>query len=177
MISPNFENCQIGVDYATGQILDLSESARDWIGATNVNKNLRELLIYMHPSWEALLPKEAFQCAFSIFLPIDSSSFGLFANIVPYKDRKLTVISFSAALAPHDSLKEAFLGDMLKNPKAIASTMIRLQKAENRLDSYLNNFPGIFFSQRLDLSFSYLSDGIRKLYPEDYKWKEERKAV
>ena len=53
--------------------------------------------------------------------------------------------------------------------KAIASTMIRLQKAENRLDSYLNNFPGIFFSQRLDLSFSYLSDGIRKLYPEDYK--------
>jgi len=169
MISPNFENCQIGVDYATGQILDLSESARDWIGATNVNKNLRELLIYMHPSWEELLPKEAFQCAFSTFLPIDSSSFGLFANIVPYKDRKLTVISFSSALAPHDSLKEAFLGDMLKNPKAIASTMIRLQKAENRLDSYLNNFPGIFFSQRLDLSFSYLSDGIRKLYPEDYK--------
>ena len=147
MISPNFENCQIGVDYATGQILALSESARDWIGATNVNKNLREILIHMHPSWEELLPKDAFQSSFSTFLPIDSSSFGLFANIVPYKDRKLTVISFSSALAPHDSLKEAFLGDMLKNPKAIASTMIRLQKAENRLDSYLNNFPGIFFTK------------------------------
>ena len=58
MISPNFENCQIGVDYATGQILDLSESARDWIGATNVNKNLRELLIYMHPTWEGCYQKK-----------------------------------------------------------------------------------------------------------------------
>ena len=65
-------------------------------------------------------------------------------------------------------LKKHFWEICLRTP-VIASTMIRLQKAENRLDSYLNNFPGIFFSQRLDLSFSYLSDGIRKLYPEDYK--------
>ena len=169
MLNPTFENCQIGVDYETGLILDLSDSARDWIGNNNINQNLRELLLQMHPSWKKLLPKQVFQNPFSEFLPLDSGSFGLFANVVPYRNRNLSVISFSSALAPHDTLKEAFLGDMLKNPKAVANTMIRLQKAENRLDSYLNNFPGIFFSQRLDLSFSYLSDGIRKLYPEDYK--------
>ena len=80
----------------------------------------------------------------------------------------ITVVSF-IYVAPHDSLKDAFLGDMMKNPKSIASTLIRLQKAENRLDSYLNNFP-VFFSQRIDLSFSFLSRGIRKIYPEEYKF-------
>ena len=100
---------------------------------------------------------------------METNSYGIYGSLVPYEEQSITVVSFSHALAPHETLKDAFLGDMMKNPKSIASTLIRLQKAENRLDSYLNHFPGIFFSQRVDLSFSFLSDGIKKLFPATYK--------
>ena len=56
----------------------------------------------------------------------------------------------------------------MNNPKAIANTLIRLQKAESRLNDYVRNFPGIFFTQRVDLTFSYLSNGIRKFFPTEY---------
>ena len=73
-----------------------------------------------------------------------------------------------SSLGTHDSLKRAFMGDLMSDPKALANTLIRLQKAESRLADYISNFPGIFFTQRPDLSFSYLSNGIKKLYPMDY---------
>ena len=52
----------------------------------------------------------------------------------------------------------------MKDPRALANTLIRLQKAEGRLSDYISNFPGIFFTQRTDLTFSYLSNGISKLF-------------
>ena len=57
----------------------------------------------------------------------------------------------------------------MKDPRALANTLIRLQKAESRLSDYVSNFPGIFFTQRPDLTFSYLSKGIQKLFPLDFK--------
>ena len=76
MISPNFENCQIGVDYATGQILDLSESAR--VGLVPQMLIEFKRITYLHASiLERVATKRSFHCAFSTFLPIDSSSFGL----------------------------------------------------------------------------------------------------
>ena len=167
MNSPDFENCQIALDFESGKVIRISDEAKNWLG-DSLEKNLYYELINL-PGWANLLPKN-----FKIKTGNISSSrnefYGIFASVVPYEENGITVVSFSHALAPHDSLKDAFLGDMMKNPKSIASTLIRLQKAENRLDSYLNNFPGIFFSQRIDLSFSFLSRGIRKIYPEEYKF-------
>ena len=60
------------------------------------------------------------------------------------------------------------MGDLMKDPRALANTLIRLQKAESRLSDYVSNFPGIFFTQRPDMTFSYLSRGIRKLFPTDH---------
>ena len=78
------------------------------------------------------------------------------------------IVSLSTALAPHESLKKAFMGDLMNNPQALASTLIRLQKAESRLADYVSNFPGIFFTQRPDLTFSYLSKGIKRLFPLEH---------
>ena len=80
MISPNFENCQIGVDYATGQILALSESARDWIGATNVNKSHENyLFICIH------LGKSCYQKKRSKFIQyISSDRFKFFWALCKY---------------------------------------------------------------------------------------------
>ncbi|MFP6899826.1 MAG: ATP-binding protein [Opitutales bacterium] len=73
------------------------------------------------------------------------------------------------ALAPHEELKKSFFGDIPLNPQVFGRMFLRLQTAEGRLDDYMSNFPGIFFSQRPDLSFSYLSNGIRNLFPNDWE--------
>jgi signal transduction histidine kinase len=170
MNSPDFENCQIALDFESGKVIRISDEAKNWLGDSLEKKNLYYELINLFPGWANLLPEKLQKSKLGIFLPLEMNSYGIFASVVPYEENGITVVSFSHALAPHDSLKDAFLGDMMKNPKSIASTLIRLQKAENRLDSYLNNFPGIFFSQRIDLSFSFLSRGIRKIFPEEYKF-------
>ena len=56
----------------------------------------------------------------------------------------------------------------MKDPRALANTLIRLQKAESRLADYVSHFPGIFFTQRPDMTFSYLSKGIKVVFPLDH---------
>jgi signal transduction histidine kinase len=171
MKSPNFENCQIALDYNSGDTIDCADEISDWIGISKskiINKNFHSLITKLLPQWGDVLKKKTHQRKLNQFFPIESNSLGVFLSIVPYKERELSIISISPALAPHDSLKNAFLGDIMKNPRAIANTLIRLQKAENRLDDYVKNFPGIFFTQRVDMTFSYLSQGIRNLFPSEY---------
>ena len=57
----------------------------------------------------------------------------------------------------------------MNDPRALANTLIRLQKAESRLSDYVSNFPGIFFTQRTDMTFSYLSRGIRRMFPNEHR--------
>ncbi len=55
------------------------------------------------------------------------------------------------------------LEDILKNPELITQMYLKLQRSEKRLDSYIRHFPGVFFNQRRDFSFSYLSPNCKKL--------------
>ena len=57
----------------------------------------------------------------------------------------------------------------MNDPRALANTLIRLQKAESRLSDYVSNFPGIFFTSRTDMTFSYLSRGIRRMFPNEHR--------
>ena len=127
-------------------------------------------MLSLLPAWEKYLKSDFFHNDFECFLPLsnDESNNSLGVHLLYCKYKNSGVISISPALAPHDSLKRAFMGDLMSDPKALANTLIRLQKAESRLADYISNFPGIFFTQRPDLSFSYLSNGIKKLYPMDY---------
>lgn len=172
MKSPNFENCQIGLS-KKGKIDKVSESFASWVGKASkdlVGENFRTFFISLEKSWELNLPEKFFIYDFECFLPLSPeshlSSIGIHFQNIAYKEN--SVISLSPALAPHDSLKKAFMGDLMKDPRALANTLIRLQKAESRLSDYVSNFPGIFFTQRPDMTFSYLSRGIRKLFPTDH---------
>ena len=171
MKSPNFENCQVAISCDDGKILEFSKEFSNWLGLPRkqiINQGFRQLMIQLSPQWEKFLVTNCQKKTFNIFLPIESDALGVSLSLVPYKKNGLSVASISPALAPHDSLKNAFLGDIMNNPKAIANTLIRLQKAENRLNDYVRNFPGIFFTQRVDLTFSYLSNGIRNFFPTEY---------
>jgi len=173
MKSPNFENCQIGLD-RTGKILKSSDSFSAWVGKGSkelVGEKFRTLLSTLEESWGDLLSKDFYKEDFECFLPLSredpSSSLGVFLSSSIYGET--IVVCLSPALAPHDSLKKAFMGDLMKDPRALANTLIRLQKAESRLSDYVSNFPGIFFTQRTDMTFSYLSLGIKKLFPSEHR--------
>ena len=173
MKSPNFENCQIALDNS-GKIIKASYSFSAWIGKGKnelIGEKFRMLMSSLELSWRDLLKKDFHLDDFECFLPLSrentNSSLGVFLSSSIYGE--LSVVCLSPALAPHDSLKKAFMGDLMKDPRALANTLIRLQKAESRLSDYVSNFPGIFFTQRPDMTFSYLSGGIRKLFPEEFR--------
>ena len=171
---PHFENCQVILE-PRGSIIEASEEFCDWVGqslAKMSGQPFRNLMISMEQEWEALIPKLEQKKHAKYFLPFgmgDRSSLGIHITYQNYPALKISILSITTGLAPHDSLKDAFLGDRMQSPKAIASTLVRLQKAESRLSDYISNFPGIFFTQRPDMTFSYLSKGIRKLFPDEYR--------
>ncbi len=173
MKSPNFENCQIAMNQ-DGMITKASESFGSWVGTKPkdlIGKKFLGFLFSLEASWKMLLPKNLHTKDFETFLPLSKndqdSSIGVFLSCCNYD--QISVVSLSPALAPHDSLKKAFMGDLMKDPRALANTLIRLQKAESRLSDYVSNFPGIFFTQRSDMTFTYLSRGIRRLFPTEHE--------
>lgn len=173
MKSPNFENCQIAMNQ-DGMITKASESFGSWVGKNPkdlIGKKFLGFLFSLEASWKMLLPKNLHTKDFETFLPLSKndqdSSIGVFLSCCNYD--QISVVSLSPALAPHDSLKKAFMGDLMKDPRALANTLIRLQKAESRLSDYVSNFPGIFFTQRSDMTFTYLSRGIRRLFPTEHE--------
>lgn len=173
MKAPNFENTQIWL-CPKGKITRISDSFSSWVGKSVgelVGLSFRALMLSLNQSWGKLIEVGFHSKNYECFLPFDDqdqlSSFGV--HLTSVSSQEMTVLSLSPALAPHESLKKAFLGDLMKDPRALASTLIRLQKAESRLSDYISNFPGIFFTQRTDLTFSYLSKGMQKLFPEEHR--------
>ena len=170
----NFENGQIILE-PSGLILEASEEFCDWVGQS-ISKikgqSFWQVMVSIEKEWGDLIPKIEEKENAKYFLPLgisDKSSIGIHITYNKYPKLKISVLSITTGLAPHDLLKEAFLGDLMQDPKAIASTLVRLQKAESRLADYISNFPGIFFTQRPDMSFSYLSKGICNLFPEEHR--------
>ena len=153
---PNFEISQVALD-DKGCIIQSAESFAAWIGESNENllsRNFYELITSIDPSWSLVIDQNFHLNSFEKFLPISStegeSSIGL--SLVYCRYETLGVLAISTSLAPHESLRKAFLGDLMKDPRALANTLIRLQKAESRLSDYVSNFPGIFFTQRPDMT-------------------------
>ena len=69
-------------------------------------------------------------------------------------------ISLSLKLADHNELKELSVRDVPPLPEIYSQMFLRLQVSETRLHNYMHNFPGIFYSQRPDFSFSYVGPGF-----------------
>jgi hypothetical protein len=68
--------------------------------------------------------------------------------------------SVAPSLAPAAALDQAGLDELPRGEAVQEQLFLRLRTAESRLNNYLHNFPGIFFSQRPDLSFSYIGPGL-----------------
>ena len=96
-------------------------------------------MVSLENSWGKLISSDFHLRPLEIYLPLSpeesKSSLGVFLVYCRYET--MGIISISPALAPHDKLKNAFMGDLMKDPRALANTLIRLQKAESRLADYV----------------------------------------
>ena len=163
---PEIETCQFFLD-ENGCILQCPENAVDRINCPIQNiigYSLKDVLTAIHPYWSKHL-QDPFEKCKTIFLPWEEDGFkmggGAKLHILNCGDNYIATLE--QALAPAEDLGEASLQDLPKGPMAQAQMFLRLRTAESRLSNYMSNFPGIFFSQRPDLSFSYIGPGLKDI--------------
>jgi PAS domain-containing protein len=116
------------------------------------------------PRWRSLLPAQPGDGPDSRFLPSPHEQLPSFG----YRLHRLAlpegyVFTITPELAPASTLgQEGFAGLALR-PDSLAQLFMRHCLLESRMQSYLLNFPGVVFSRRSDLSFSYLGPRCEEL--------------
>ncbi|MBN2068686.1 MAG: hypothetical protein JW739_03530 [Opitutales bacterium] len=125
---------------------------------------LRDVLTAVQPSWSQLLP-EVLGGVQRLYLPFERKGQKLGAGVILHvvNGAKSKAATITPELAPPNALGEVSIQDLPQGPFAQAQMFLRLRTAENRLQNYMHNFPGIFFSQRPDLSFSYIGPGLQQM--------------
>jgi signal transduction histidine kinase len=116
------------------------------------------------PRWRSLLPARPGDGPDSRFLPSPNEQLPSFG----YRLHRLAlpagyVFTITPELAPATTLgQEGFAGLALR-PDSLAQLFMRHCLLESRMQNYLVNFPGVVFSRRSDLSFSYLGPRCEEL--------------
>lgn len=159
---PQFKTSQV-ITNQSGIIEVSSPGFSQWTGQEPENLKGSSFLSTManiHPRWQKILPQNLAECAGNIFLPLFDNDKQLATGIslqISHHNNSF-FITLVSTLAPHNLLKNSFLGDIPTEPRIITEMFLRLQSAESQLQNYVQNFPGLFFNQRPDLSFSSLGD-------------------
>ncbi len=172
----HLETCQFVIDNS-GLILDHKSETNRWMGCLShelKGKDYVELMGEINPSWKSILPTNLTDEEGSLFLPWENGNDEDDDSPVGYTMHRLghdelLFVTLTPALAPQALLRNAFVGDIPMQPMVMQRMFLRLQNAESRLINYLHHFPGVFFNQRPDLSFSYLGteDGVKDLLGVD----------
>jgi signal transduction histidine kinase len=170
---PNFRVCQLvlGQD---GIIKAASANAADKLCSPEkdiVGKNLRTVLLSIESTWAKILPESFSAAPEEIFLPWEDTSNKYAAGLSLHILRLGDAINVTATpgLLPDDRMQQASLQELPHDPGTVGQLFLRLRTAESRLNNYLHNFPGIFFSQRPDFSFSYIGPGLSELLGIDQR--------
>jgi signal transduction histidine kinase len=170
---PNFRLCQF-VLAPDGIIKAASENAADKLCSPTqdiLGKRLRNVLIAIESSWAKILPENITNCPDEVFLPWEDTSNKYAAGLSLHLLRIEGAINVTAApaLLPDDKMEQASLQELPHDAGTVGQLFLRLRTAESRLNNYLHNFPGIFFSQRPDYSFSYIGPGLSDLLGIDHR--------
>ena len=129
-----------------------------------VGRNLLELLRETQPHWSSLLPARLGEGPDSIFLPSPHDplpSFGFRLHRLELETGH--VVTIAPELAPAAALGQEGFAGLGQRPEALAQLFLRHCLLESRMQNYLVSFPGVVFSRRSDLSFSYLGPRFETL--------------
>jgi signal transduction histidine kinase len=129
-----------------------------------VGRNLLALLRSTQPRWQALLPEHAGAGPDSLYLPSPHEqlpSFGYRLHRLALDDG--FVFTIAPELASAAALGQEGIAGLAQRPDSLAQLFLRHCLLESRMQNYLVNFPGVVFSRRSDLSFSYLGPRFEEL--------------
>lgn len=130
-----------------------------------VGRSFFELLGQVRPEWRSLLPAREAEAPESLFLPAPDPqlrTFGYRLYKVDTDEGHVFTILPELAPTPETLGDEGFAG-LSHRPEALAQLFLRHCLLENRMQNYLANFPGVVFSRRTDLSFSYVGPRCEEL--------------
>jgi len=164
---PDFQPC-LFVVAENGEVLRHEAHIEEWLGNRSISvkgESYRKLLTMISPAWESILPDRPAKLPQSLFLPwevagVEEPLFGLNLRQISYEGTYFLTLSSELSkswASGKGESRESPLPDSLRN------LSLRATNAETRLKTYMANFPGTFFSQRPDLSFNYLGQGVEEL--------------
>ena len=161
---PDFEPCLFIVS-DKGDILSYEPHFLEWLGDHTdpiVDSSFREILGKINPTWPNLIPGRPCDFPHPMFIPWENPEsaehpFGLNIRKLSHEHRHFLT------LTPELSKTWPLPLDSPNSDATLRSMALRALNAEERLETYIENFPGTFFSQRPDLSFSYLGNGAADL--------------
>ena len=167
--SPNFQLCQFILD-ARGVVLSHDSDAHDKIGFRETELTglrFNDILFEINPRWTEFLTEDI--PPNTLFLPWEDAShqhaYGIELKSISLGGQ--TYITLIPTLAPQEILKNASVLEIPQNRESFTQLFMRLQAAESRLNTYMHHFPGIFFSQRPDLSLSHIGPHFENLLSID----------
>ncbi len=129
-----------------------------------VGTDFCELLTQREPSWGPVLRKFLTEKNGELELkPSDETStrsFSIQIQAVYFGEHIHLTISMIGA---HGRPFEYSVKEIIDDPSKVSELFLRLQRTESRLNSYMQHFPGVFFFQRADFSFQYISPNFEKM--------------
>ena len=174
----HIDHCQFIID-PTGAIVSYNSSSRERLTDCFHNSPgqvLRDLLISINTDWELYLPEDLYSNEQPIFLPYPNNGSHPVTGVLigQMKFQGYSFVSLTESLAPHCDTVEASVAEFPNDQSTYAGIIHRLQRAEDKLGNYMRNFPGVFFSQRADLSFHYIGDKFAELTEYDAELHRQR---
>ena len=169
--SLNLQTCQFVID-SNGVIISCDPNLSERLGtyiSEPVGKKLRDILISLNSGWHALLPEQFIPNQDPVFLPYgeEGSPLAIGLKLYAMEFEKHLFITLSPDLSPQDMLQNSSVTDFHPQSEVVAQLFLRLQLSESRLNNYMQHFPGIFFCQRPDLSFTYIGPSFQETVGQD----------
>ena len=165
---PDFQPCLFIVS-DNGEVLRHEPHFEEWLGNRAMavqGEPFKTLLVTISPDWASIVPDRPSKLPQSLFLPWESPGesnplFGLSLRRISYENTHF--LSLSPELSRDWTPGTEDTNDDAEPSESLRGLALRATNAEIRLETYMANFPGIFFSQRPDLSFKYLGEGARDM--------------
>ncbi len=131
----------------------------------------KAILSAINPKWEALLPQSLKNCIEPVKLPWEQAnndfSIGFQYEVLESHGFYFTTL-IPILLSPYNAKHHSCNCQLSTSSQEIVSSFFcRLRLAESRLNYYLGNFPGMFFFQKPDLCFDYLSSNVPEKLSSD----------
>ncbi|HLP07282.1 MAG TPA: ATP-binding protein [Opitutaceae bacterium] len=130
-----------------------------------LGRSILALLRGVQPRWTSILPPSVGEGPATLFLSSPQEqlpSFGYRLHRTALDDGFVFTILPEFAPAAAALGHEGFAG-LSQRPEALAQLFLRHSLLESRMQNHLANFPGVVFSRRSDLSFSFLGPRCEEL--------------